>query len=462
MSLITEDKTLQEYLEVKQVLANILWDPKILKLSNPSISKLYQTECEAWVKNADTFLSDYPREVSILQAELLNSDFTLKFMLDWMPVTDLSEWSLEQKVSFVKTCFESSYQYFSFLTFCAIYPQNNPTNWFSKWYIPLEAKEMHRKKNRWNYDGQAVSGKIWILEQCPLFNLNKSHISTLRKIRNSGSHDSLKVIDSRVFLLDEARTRDITEGIESLVPFLFDCVSVCVHFNIRLLVKHNFWLSPAIVLSLPNLFDYKKRVVQFNIFSELNKKEGGLNLKNAPALSNVMNAMFEVRGSLANFFKHRLATKYAEVGEKDLKLKIEECVMGTLHLLTLYGRVEIWQFLAAKEDFFNKLFAHKSKKVDVSKIPELMERVQEETLNMLNEMAEAVSHINIPQHKKNSAESLDFTDIDSFKVASKRFLSASKQQPALAYAFLNVFMIYCAFRPLILLVDAFPELVIDA
>lgn len=141
------------------------------------------------------------------------------------------------------------------------------------WFIPEDAKEyFDRKNNPWKIGKRVVSGKQWILKNCELFKTYGGDIFLINKIRNGESHFKTIINDRNVILIDGKNTTNITAEIENLWLFLQNCLTISKEFHLRLIVLHRFWITPAILLTIPQKFKYRKKIVLFDILKDVQKE----------------------------------------------------------------------------------------------------------------------------------------------------------------------------------------------
>lgn len=246
-----------------------------LSEGNVELEEFYRNNYSGWIDNAKIIRDNYPLETAKFWTELFRSDFTLKFVFESQNLrkTNPAEWPLQRKVTFIRDAFESMYNYYSFPTFCTLDVPQDIEDLRIDWFKPSEAKEFSRsKRNLWKHGGQKVSGKKWVLHNCKLFEYSNVELSLLSKIRNGESHYKTIVYNTKVYLLNEGRTRDITEEINELAVFLYDCYLLTTDFHLRLIAIHKFWIFPSILLTIPEKFGYRKKNILFDIINDLNKK----------------------------------------------------------------------------------------------------------------------------------------------------------------------------------------------
>ena len=321
-------------------------DPIKLQNSNVKLQKYYQKNIEKWIENANKFRFDYPEETGKFWAELLRSDFTLKFAYDSQKLAkaNLMNWTNKEKVDFLRHTFESVYNQFAFLSFSINYDKNRIKQLREDWYIPESASTLGvNKKNTWKIKKKPVSGKKWIVKKSELFKLYPYDISLWFDLRQGDSHYRTIISESKIILLEEGKTQDISERVDKLLGFIYDCTMISMDFHTRLIFKHQFWLTPAIILTLPEKFNYRKKVVPFEILQDmLGSKEG----------------------------------------EKS-KAKFDDRIMKIFMLIAEYSMFHIWGAIKNKQELMDRLLSSKGLKVDIAKINETQETGFVDFFNML-------------------------------------------------------------------------------
>lgn len=321
------------------------FSPSSLKNGSQDLEEFFKSNLDTWIANAKKLRDQYPVEVAKFFAELFRSDFTLKFMYDGKEMVkhDFSSWSYDRKLDFISDLWENMYHYFSFLTFSISYEEDLVNRLRPDWFLPEEAKQYKDRKaikRPWQYRGKPTTGKRYILQKCPLFSYCPSGTDLVPIIRNKDSHSKTIVREDKVILLDGKNSRDITKEVDMLSAFLLDAFYVTYEFHMRLIVLHRFWMMPAILLTIPEKFNYKKRIVLFDLFCDIKEKE-------------------------------EQAKKKSKRREEDLHNKFFIFVATGID----YTTNQLWEHILEEKPFIDNLLNHAEMEMDASKLKNIRHEV---------------------------------------------------------------------------------------
>lgn len=328
-----------------------------LSEGNVELEEFYRNNYSEWIDNAKIIRDNYPLETAKFWTELFRSDFTIKFMFESQNLqkANPAEWSLQRKISFIRDAFESVYNCYSFLTFCALDVPQEIEHLREDWFIPSKAKEFSKsKRNPWRQGADKISGKKWVLYNCKFFEFSNIDLSLFSKIRNGESHYKTIVNDKKVFLLNEDRTRDITEEINELAVFLYDCYLLTTDFHLRLIAIHKFWIYPSILLTIPEKFGYRKKSILFDIIKDLNKKD-----------------------------KEKI--KISELTEETAQENNEEIPVLAIAFLAMmeYSVEKIWDIFLDEKESINKLLGPVNLTFDIEELARIKRMSRIEIVNIL-------------------------------------------------------------------------------
>jgi len=407
-------------------------DPVKLQNSDVKLQKYYQKNIDTWVENANKFRLDYPEETGKFWAELLRSDFTLKFAYDSQKLVkaNLKNWTNKEKVDFLRHTFESAYNQFGFLSLCINYDKHRIKQLREDWFIPESASTLGvNKKNTWKVKKKIVSGKKWIVKKSELFKLYSYDISLWFDLRQGDSHYKTIVSDSKIILLEEGKTKDISGRVDKLLGFIYDCTMVSMDFHTRLIFKHQFWLTPAIILTFPKEFNYRKKVVPFEILQDvLGSKE-----------------------------------------DKKSKVTFDDRIMKIFTLIAEYSLLHIWESIKNKRELMDKLLSPKGLKVDLGKINEIQETSFIDLLNLLlitkKKLNEFLLDKSIELKEVNSENMADFDFQQEFielqKVALEGLKIKEREGKVTVFIFIITNLAYGMLIPISKLVNNFKSLFVE-
>lgn len=220
------------------------WEYPKYPFVTDELIKYYSENYDRLIKNSNTIIDNNSKECAIFWSELIRSDFIIKFINDvqtiFNPKKEIND--VQQAIKIIKNTYENSYQYFAFFTIANI---GSTEELYEFWYKPYRAKESANAndKNPWQIDKNKVSGKFWVINNCPLLKLTSYDIKLLRKIRDSESHETIVITEDKVFILDGKKTIELdNQTVIKLAEFLKGCINIIFHFYMSLLIREKFWI----------------------------------------------------------------------------------------------------------------------------------------------------------------------------------------------------------------------------
>ena len=185
-----------------------------------------------------------------------------------------------------------TYYIFSFLTFNLPESKKDSLELYKFWYHPSKAKEFIKEDsdNPWKFSNESISGKLWILKNCPLFKFYDIDITIIKDIKNADSHEKIIYRKDEILILLNDQTFKISENrVKGLTKYLIDCVFISIHFFFSVIIRRNFWTTPLLLIS--NSDRFKNKYVPFDILndekSETLPKEKGNNLSDSNSFEEI-------------------------------------------------------------------------------------------------------------------------------------------------------------------------------
>jgi len=252
----------EKILAKSKEIAKDFWTINSLINKNKKLEDFYLKNENDWINGAIQLRKDFPKETNLFIANIYRSNFSFKLALDRLQLLRKKQrFTISDKIQIIKSAFENSYHHFAFITICSNYSKDYIKSLFKDWYIPDIARERTEDTtlNAWkNKQGDIISGKKWILSNCPLFQFSPIQIDLIQLIKNADSHEKLVITQKELIVLDQRKTVTIKmKDFNALFKYLHYTINLAFQFNIKLAVKYNFWISPAIILTNPQRFGYK-------------------------------------------------------------------------------------------------------------------------------------------------------------------------------------------------------------
>lgn len=258
--------------KAKEIVKNF-WNYPEYPFVPKNLLEYYSNNYERLISNANTIINDNSVECAIFWSELIRSDFIVKFSNDIKSLFDHKKEikDVNEAIKIIKNSFENSYYYFAFLTIADI---NSTKDLYEFWYRPYRAKESAKEAeaNPWKIEKDIVSGKFWVINNCPLLKLATFDVKLLRKIRDYESHENLVIKEDSIYLLDGKNIIElkIQEVIE-IASFLKGCIGLLFHFYSPLLMKERFWIFLSLYIVREK--KYKEANIPFHILKKKKSNE---------------------------------------------------------------------------------------------------------------------------------------------------------------------------------------------
>jgi len=254
----------EEISKKSKEIVNDFWSIDSLANKNNDLENFYIKNEEDWINNAKQLRNDFPVETNLFIANIYRSFFSYQLIVDRLQLFRKKQrFSVSDKIRILKNAFENSYHHFSLITICSNYSKDFVESLFKKWWIPDVARERidNLETNPWrNTHGDIISGKKWTLINCPLFRFSPTQIDIIQLIKNADSHEKLVVTKSEIIILDSKKPVTIKiKDFNALFKYLHYVINLSFQFNIKLAIKYNFWITPTIILTNPERFEYKKK-----------------------------------------------------------------------------------------------------------------------------------------------------------------------------------------------------------
>jgi len=421
-----------------------LFDLSIKPLKNgpEGLSNWYVNSFDKIVCNANDFNNDYKHEVTTMLCELMRSDYALNFLAGSKNILrrSLAEWSVHEKVRFVRDSYESIYQNFAFISFISDYKKANVNGYRSDWPYPDKSKDgiRYKSNDNWNFAGEKVTGKNYILSSSRIFSwLSLDQKRLLKNVRNSDSHYKTIILDESVFLLDGKKSVEITDEIDELSDYLLACHHIMYELYLILLAEERFWILPSVLLTFNNDFGYNKKEVAYDLLQHV----------------------FD-----------RIQKKELESKSKDGKPKLGD---DPMKLLTFFGSflhgslIDIWNIFEENKTNIDELLKPINKEISLEKLRNLQ---KESILEVLNFFRMSGAKINQFIDKKEvveytELEMIDYEDIDllsemdTYTNSLKRALEAKDHGSMLIFTILPAAMAFIT--PLGKLHEKFKDIFVD-
>lgn len=247
--------------KLRQELKDDFWEMNEVNFVDMSLKQYYDTNLQLWVDNIKKLRNDHPVELNIFLVNIYKSNFLFKLLAEKMTLLNQkSRFTIHDKVRLLKSAFENGYHFFGLLTICSQYKNKFVESLYEEWYIPNSAKETIKdaEKRPWKNDKKEnISGKKWVLLNCPLFQFSPLKIEILQEIRNAESHEKLVITELEVILLHKKPYHIKLKEIDKIFKYVRYAMSLAVHFIYIISIKHNFWITPVIIITNENLFPIK-------------------------------------------------------------------------------------------------------------------------------------------------------------------------------------------------------------
>lgn len=265
----------EEISKKSKEVVNDFWSIDNLANKHNDLENFFKDNEENWINNAKQLRNDFPVETNLFIANIYRSFFSYQLIVDRLQLFRKKQrFSVSDKIRIIKNAFENSYHHFSLITICANYNKTFLESLFKKWWIPDIARERIEdlETNPWkNSQGDIISGKKWTLINCPLFHFSPIQIDIIQLIKNADSHEKLVVTRSEIIILDSRKPVKIKmKDFDALFKYLHYAMNLSFQFNIKLAIKYNFWITPTIILTNSERFEYKKK--ELPDFPETNTK----------------------------------------------------------------------------------------------------------------------------------------------------------------------------------------------
>ena len=273
--------------KTKEVISDF-WSIDNLANKNTDLEDFYLKNEEIWIDNAKKLRNDFPVETNLFIANIYRSFFSYQLIVDRLQLFRKKQrFTVSDKIRILKNAFENSYHHFFLITVCSNYNKPFIDSLFKKWWVPDVARERieDTETNPWkNSHGDIISGKKWTIINCPLFKFSPTQIDIIQLIKNADSHEKLVVSKSEIIILDSKKPVTIKmKDFNGLFKYLHYTINLSFQFNIKLAVKHNFWITPTLVLTNPQRFEYKKK--KLPEFPKTKSKEKKTTKKSSPKLT---------------------------------------------------------------------------------------------------------------------------------------------------------------------------------
>jgi len=246
------------------------WDYEDYKSVDEEVKDFYKENHERLKINSLDICENYPIECATFWLELINSSFAVTFVLDvnslYYHRNEIS--TTRDAVDLISTVFENSYQYFSFITICHLGKSAIP-DLYKHWHYPEKAKEKSDKNEDrpWKIGEATVSGKYWVIHNCPLLHFSKYDLKILKNLRDAQGHRKIAIKNDKVFLLLNNKTEEISkEDIIGIANYLKGVINTCIHFYTSILIRERFWTFLSIFYV--NRPEYLLRKTPYHIMGE--------------------------------------------------------------------------------------------------------------------------------------------------------------------------------------------------
>ncbi len=352
----------------------------------------YRENVERWLHNAIDLKYQYPLEIAVYVADLLNSNFTLSFIVKnaFINFKDVNQWGIGRKVQFINSFFENGYNYFGLLIHAHNYHKEYISTLEPVWYSPIQVNEYNKKKYLRGKDykgykkvGQYVT-KQWVLQNNPfLKTLSEDEVQFINSFRNSDSHDATQIHENKVFEIADGKVIDRTVIVESLCRKLVSIYTLSLHFHLILLLEGNFWIAGYLVLK-SDLVKYNKANIDFTTYtSNFDKdKSGDLHLKNKPALSNLINFITTTDKQLMKLSIDKLKKARQDLSVSEIHNKARDNTMEVYQLLSEYSLDGFWKRVRAELHYYNRILEKFDYFIDVEELDNAENEASNETLCM--------------------------------------------------------------------------------
>ncbi len=392
-------------IEEKSVeLINYFWSIDNMSFKNKKLHEFYNNNSDCWITNAKKLRSDYPVETNLFLANMYRSNFSFKIATDRLQfVTKNPRYSISDKLRLLKNAFENAYHHFALITICSNYSRGYVNSLFKRWYIPDKAREREEniELNPWrNSHNDIISGKKWTLMNCPLLKFSPVQIDILQLIKNTDSHEKLVITKNEILFLDKDKPRSMKiKDFNSLFRFTYYALNLALHFNLILAIKYNFWVTPAIILTNPEKFAFKK--------IEL------------PDFNNSSNGQERKRKSNSKTTKEQIENLVA-IGYALLKFSF-----GNMWVRVMKDKDQINKFL----DFYNLEFSEEN-------FDKFHKSTLDDLLNILLKANDSIKELVLGEKTENKSNTVNYKSIkdidlrefqnDFIKTIEKIFLSKSE------------------------------------
>lgn len=367
--------------------------------------ELFLKKSKKWLNNAIQIREDEPVKTGMFWADILNSEFTLSFLLKShsMSLENMQAWNSNEKIRFIKSNFEKGYEYYGFLTHCHLFDATYLNKAAKNWFKPNEIKEQLKNSNK-RKGGQI--DKQWILGKCPLFQvLSKPERDFINKFRNRDSHDDTHIEKERIYSIEKGKVIDETEKVNHICSVLMSSFQVSTYFHFLLLIELDFWTLPIIILNSPQIFKYEKLNIDFGQVKKILEDEDlkTIALPSKKSLETIINFIIPLHEKIVEIVRSKIIKNHPEKLEKANDLALEKAfkIYGAILSFSLFG---FWERLERSKPIVNSLL--NGTKLEFKE--ELIEKLRNEHLaDILNIIKISLMHV---------AKSIDnHADIEEFQ-----------------------------------------------
>lgn len=373
----------EKILAKSKEIAKDFWTIENLIYKNKRLEDFFLKNEDEWINGAKQLRKDFPKETNLFIANIYRSHFSYKLFSDRLQLLRKKQrFTISDKIQIIKSAFENSYHHFAFITICSNYSIKYVNSLFKEWYIPDVARERTEDEtlNAWkNKHGDYISGKKWILSNCPLFHFSPVQIDLIQLIKNADSHEKLVVTKNELIVLNQKKTVKIKmKEFNALFKYLHYAINLAFHFNVKLAIKYNFWVTPAIVLTNPQKFSYKLKKLpdypESNTRDKRNQKNDNSKLTHED-LENLIALGFSLFQFVFNDMWEKIINDEKEINNflNHYGLKFNRKKFNNFHEDTLKNLVEILVSLndIIKESVLKEQFEKPSIIIDFSDLKKI-------------------------------------------------------------------------------------------
>lgn len=251
--------------EKKKKIQDFLWSVDSDRYPDKCVHDMYQSKLDKWVENATVLRKDSPGEIGFFLAQNYLSSFFYRYVTDEMSLLrSRKRYTRVEKIQIIKDSFENAYHHFGLLAISSNYSEAFKETLFDQWFSPSIAKEHYKIQQRscWKNDsGEAISGKEWAILNLPFLEVCSFDPLVLKDIREADSHGRIVYESNRVIVLSkkgEVAHILSNKKLDKVFKFVVSSIRATAHFNIHLLLRKNFWVTPAIILTKPEAFNFSE------------------------------------------------------------------------------------------------------------------------------------------------------------------------------------------------------------